>query len=131
MEVFLYFFEAKHSGRQLWVFLNGAHGRGLLTLFQSSYKNFKGRFLKIRASTGDSSLLDDFPLYWTSNPRFQSACLLEDLSPKDQGICEFLTSLKLFFDTSTLLTKEYLSGALKAYTSTLPFLPLMKKSLSY
>jgi len=57
MEVFLYFFEAKHSGRQLWVSLNGVPGRGLLTLFQSSYKNFKGRFLKIRASTGDSRVL--------------------------------------------------------------------------
>jgi len=36
LEVFLYFFEVKHSGNQLWVSLNGAHGRALLTLFQSS-----------------------------------------------------------------------------------------------
>jgi len=47
VEVFLYFFEAKNSGRQLWVSLNGAPRRALLTLFQSSYKNFKGKFLKI------------------------------------------------------------------------------------
>jgi len=46
VEVFLYFFEGKHSNRQLWVSLNGAPGRGLLILFQSSYKNFKVIFLK-------------------------------------------------------------------------------------
>jgi len=61
------------------------------------------------------------------NPRFQSAWRLEDLPPNDQGIFEFLTSLKVVFDTSTLLTKEYLPNALKAYTNTPPFLPLKKK----
>ena len=33
MKVFLYFFKAKHSGRQLWVSLNSVPGRALLTLF--------------------------------------------------------------------------------------------------
>jgi len=116
------------ASHHLWVSLNGAPRRGLLTLFQSSYKNFKGRFLKIRASTGDSSLLNGFPLYWTPNPRFQSARRLEDLSPKDQGICEFLTSSKAVFDTSTLVTKEYLPDVLKAHTGTPFFLPLTKKT---
>jgi len=51
VKLFLYFFEAKHSGHQLWESLSGAPGRGLPTLFQSSYKNFKGQFPKIRAST--------------------------------------------------------------------------------
>jgi len=54
---------------------------------------------------------------------------LEDLPPKDQGICEFLTSLKVVFDTSFLLTKEYLPGALKAYTSTSPFLIIVTNHL--
>jgi len=124
MEVFLYFFEAKHLGRQLWVSLNGAPGRGLLTLFQSSYKNFKGQFLKVRASKGDSSLLDNFPLYWKLEPKFQSARHLEDLTPKDRGTYEFLTCLKVILETSTLLSKEYLPDALKAYTNTLPFIAL-------
>jgi len=102
----------------------GAPGRGLLTLFQSLYKNFKGKFVKVLASTGDPTLLDEFPLYWTPKPKFQGARHLEDLSPKDQGIGEFLTSLKVVFDISFLLTKEYLLGALKAYSGTPHFLPL-------
>jgi len=68
VEVFLYFFEAKPSGHQLWVSLNSAPERGLLTFFQSYYKQFKCRFIEVRASAGDPSLLDGFPLYWSPNP---------------------------------------------------------------
>jgi len=67
--IFFYFFEFKHFDRKLWPFLNGVLGRGLLTL-QSSYKNFKGRFIKVRASVGYPSLLNGFPLYWSPNPCF-------------------------------------------------------------
>jgi len=67
----------------MWVSLNSVSGRALLALFQSSYKNFKGKFLKIRAIKGDPILLDEFPLYWTKEPRFQSARHLEDLPPPD------------------------------------------------
>jgi len=93
-------------------------------------KILKVNFLKFRASTGDLTLLDEFSLYWTPEPTLKSARRLENLSPKDQGICEFLTSLKVVFDTSFLLTKEYLPGALKAYTNTPRFLPLIKTSTS-
>jgi len=34
VEVFLYFFEAKCLGRQLWISFNGVAGRALLLLFQ-------------------------------------------------------------------------------------------------
>ena len=105
LEVFLYFFQVKHSGRKLWVSLNGAPGRALLTLFQYSYKYFKGKFLRIRANKGDPTLLDAFPLYWIPEPRFQSAYCLDDLSPQDQGVREFLANLKVVFDTSFLLNK--------------------------
>jgi len=71
VEVFLYFFETKHTSHQLWVSLNGAPGRGLLTLFQSSYKNFNGKFVKVWASTEDPTLLDRFPLYGPLNPNFR------------------------------------------------------------
>ena len=37
VEVFLYFFEAKRLGCQLWVSFNGVSGRALFTLFPSSY----------------------------------------------------------------------------------------------
>ena len=70
VEVFLYFFEAKHTSRKLWVSLNGAPRRALISLFQSSYKKFKGKFVKVWATTGDSALLDGFPLYWTPQPKF-------------------------------------------------------------
>ena len=73
--------------------------------------------------------MEEFPLYWTPGPKFQSARHLEDLLPKDQGIYEFLMSLKVVFDTSYLLTKEYILDALKAYTSTPHFLPLVKITL--
>jgi len=106
VEVFFYFFEFKQYGRQLWASLNGVSGRGMFTFFQSSYKNFKGQFIKVCASVGDPTLLDGFPLYWSPNPRYQSARRLEDLSPRERGICEFLENLKVVFDTSTLLTKE-------------------------
>jgi len=70
MEVFLYFFEAKRLGRQLWVSFNGMTGRALLSLFQQFYKGFKGKFLKVRCNKRDPTLLDGFPLYWTHKPNF-------------------------------------------------------------
>jgi len=129
VEVFFYFFEFKQFGRQLWDSLNNLPGRGLLTLFQSSYKNFKGRFIKVCASVGDPSLLDGFPLYWSPNPRFQSSQRLDDLFPKERGICEFLEKFKVVFDTPKLLTKEYLSGALKTYIVIPLFQPYLLKEL--
>jgi len=47
VDIFLYFFEAKSPGKKLWVSLNGEAGRALLTLFQQSYKGFKGKFFRI------------------------------------------------------------------------------------
>ena len=96
---------------------------------QSSYKNFKCKFLIIQASTGDMTLLDGFPLFWTPEPRFRSTRRLKDFSPKDQGIYEFLMSLKIVFDTSYLSTKEYLLGALKTYIGTPHLLPFLKITL--
>jgi len=130
MEVFFYFFEFKQSSWQLWASFNGVSGRGLLTLFQSSYKKFKGQFIKVHALVGDSSLLDGFPLYWSSHPRFQSARQLEDLFPRERGICEFMENLKVVFDTPTLLTKEYLPSFLKAYIGIPFFQPQLLKDLS-
>lgn len=56
--VFLYFFEMKKSTKQMWSSLSGVGGRVLLTLFQSSYKGFKGSFLKVRASSQKPDLLE-------------------------------------------------------------------------
>jgi len=79
VDVFLYFFEAKRPGRKPWVSFNGAVGRVLLTLFQQSYKGFKGKFFKILCNDNDPSLLEGFPLYWTKEPKFKKPRCLEDL----------------------------------------------------
>jgi len=47
---------------------NGIAGRVLLSLFQQSYKGFKGKFFKIHCSKFDPILLDGFPLYWVQEP---------------------------------------------------------------
>jgi len=63
VDVFVYFFEAKSPGKKLWVSFNGVAGRVLLSLFQQSYKGFKGKFFKIHSNKFDPTLLDGFPLY--------------------------------------------------------------------
>ena len=60
VNVFLHFFEAKSLGKKLWMSVNGFVGRVLLSLFQQSYKGFKGKFFKIRCSKFD-------PPCWTSS----------------------------------------------------------------
>ena len=129
LEVFLYFFVAKRLGRQLWVSFNGVFWRTLLSLFQQSYKGFKGKFLKIRYNKRDPTLLDGFPLYYTEEPGFQGARCLEDLPQRDQEVCQFLSSLKVVFDTAFLISRESTPGALKVYTSIFHSLLLMGISL--
>jgi len=57
VDVFLYLFKMKKLGCQLWVSLNSVSGRGILTLFQLSYKNFKGYFPCTRLKNPTSKLL--------------------------------------------------------------------------
>ena len=83
VDVFLYLFEVKKLGHKLWVSVNSAPGRGILTFFQSSYKNFKGHFLKVCANKKHPDLLDGFPLYWTPESNFKVARRLDNLSPAD------------------------------------------------
>jgi len=104
---FLYFFEMKKPHKHMWSSLNSVGGRGLLTLFQSSYKGFKGGFLKIRAPPHREDLLEGFPLYWTQNPSIPSACQLFDLSSSEKEYCLMLEQLKAIFDTKQLLDLEF------------------------
>ena len=64
VDIFLHFFEVKKQGKSLWVNLSGISGRVLLTLFQQSFKGWKGKFFKVCCSDFDPSALDGFPLYW-------------------------------------------------------------------
>jgi len=90
-------------------------GRGLLTLFQSSYKNFKGSFLKIQASPQKPDLLEGFPLYWTQNPNLVGARQLGDLESQEREHCLLLEQLKTIFETKQVLSYEYQPANLKLY----------------
>jgi len=110
VEVFLYFFEAKRLGRQLWASFNEVASRALLSLFLQSYKGFKGKFLKICCNKRDLTLLDGFPLYWTKKPTFQGVQCLDNISQWDQEVCHFFSSLKVLFDTATLISQDFSQG---------------------
>jgi len=121
VDVFLYFFEAKNPGKKLWMSFNGVVGRVLLTLFQQSYKGFKGKFFKICCSKHDPTLLDGFPLYWVEKPGLKKPRSLEDLTPPDREVCEFLSSLGVVFNTTELIKLEYNPKVLKASVVVSPF----------
>jgi len=91
--MFLYFFEAKSPGKKLWVSFNGVAGRVLLTLFQQSYKGFKGQFFKVQCNRKDPTLLDGFPLYWAEKPKLEKPRCLEDLPPQEWEVCDLLSGL--------------------------------------
>ena len=107
VKVFLYFFKAKRLGCQLWVSFNGMVGKALFSLFQQSYKSFKGKFLKVRCNKRDPTLLYGFTLYWTQKLTFQGARCLESMSQRDQEVCHFFSNLKVVFDTTTLISQVF------------------------
>jgi len=107
VDVFLYFFRAKNPGQKLWVSFNGVVGRVLLTLFQQSYKSFKGKFFKIHYNKNDPTLLDGFPLYWTQKSRLKKPICLEDLTPREREVCDFLSNHQVVFSSVELIKCEY------------------------
>ena len=94
VDVFLHFFEAKSSGKNLLVSFNGVAGRVILTLFQQSYKGFKGKFFRVCCTDHDRTLLDGFPLYWVRKLGFKKSKTLEELTPYDRKFCQVLVSLE-------------------------------------
>jgi len=113
--MFLYFFELKNSSKLLWTSLNGVSGRALFALYQSSYKGFKGAFIKILAPSHNPTLLEGFPLYWTKNPSPKVTRQLEDLNPADQKGCEELMGLEVIFDIRKILELEYREVDLRVF----------------
>ena len=65
---------------------NGVTGRVLLSLFQQSYKDFKGKFFKICCSKFDPTLLDEFPLYWVEKPGLKNQGVLRTWPTRSGGI---------------------------------------------
>jgi len=66
VDVFLYLFEAKNPRDRVWVSLNGVAGRSILSIFQQSYKDWKGKFVCVCCNDQDPTLFDGFPLYWVN-----------------------------------------------------------------
>ena len=83
VDIFLHFFEAKSLGNNLWVSFSGVTGRVIFTLFQQSYKGFKGKFFRVCCSDHDRTTLDGFPLYWVNEVKSKKAKSLDELSSAD------------------------------------------------
>jgi len=116
VDIFLHFFEVKKQGKSLWVILSNIPGRVLLTLFQQSFKGWKGKFFKVCCSDFDPSALDDFPLYWVKEVKTMKPKSLDELPSNDREACQILTSTG-GFDTATLISLEYNVEALAKYIS--------------
>ncbi|XP_068477186.1 uncharacterized protein [Phaseolus vulgaris] len=86
-----------------------------MSLFQQSYKVFKGKFFKIRFSKFDPTLLDEFPLYRVQEPGLKRPRCLEDLTSHDREVCEFFSRLGVVFNTAELIKFEYNPGSLEGY----------------
>jgi len=90
-------------------------GRAILTLFQSSYKSFKDKFIKIQKSDPHSELLEGFPLYWSSHPQSQQSLSPDDLESSEFNDCKKLDDLGIVFETSILLKLEFRPNDLRVY----------------
>ena len=116
VDVFLHFFEVKKQGKSLWVSLNNIHGRVLLSLFQQSFKGWKGKFFKVCCSDYDPSALDGFPLYWVKEVKTMKSKSLDELPSTDREAGQILTSVG-GFETATLINLEFNADALAKYIS--------------
>ena len=123
VDIFLHFFEVKKQGKSPWASLRGIAGRAILSLFQQSYKGWKGKFFKVCCSEYDQAALDDFPLYWVEEVKLTKPKSLDELPLADREICQVLGSVS-GFDTSILISREHDAEGLTRYISiaTTPFL---------
>ena len=116
VDVFLFLFEAKNPGDRLWVSLNGVAGRSILSIFQQSYKDWKGKFVRVCCNVQDPTLLDKFPLYWVnkgkkeSKDNFRRARGPEKMGELDKDLCNFwkgVASSNITLATSSIITYEF------------------------
>jgi len=116
VDVFLHFFEVKKQGKSLWVSLSNIPGRVLLSLFQQSFKGWKGKFFKVCCSDYDPSALDGFPLYWVKEVKTMKSKSLDELPSTDREACQILASVG-GFETATLINLEFNADPLAKYIS--------------
>jgi len=122
VDVFLYLFEAKNPSDRLWVSLNGIARRSILSIFQQSYKDWKGKFMRVCCSAQDPSLLDGFPLYWVNKGKkessFRKARGPEKMGALDKDLCDFwkrVASRNVVLPTSSIISYEFLESQLDVH----------------
>ena len=122
VDVFLYLFEAKNPGDRLWVSLNGVAGRSILSIFQQSYKDWKGKFVRVCCKDQYPSLLNGFPLYWVNKGRkesnFRKARGPEKMRDLDKELCGFwkrVASSNVVLPTFAVIAYEFLEGQLDVH----------------
>ena len=106
----------KKQGKSLWVSFSNISRRVLLTLFQQSFKGWKGKFFRVCCSHYDHTALDGFPLYWVKKVKLTKPKSLDKLPSADREACQIMASVGAF-NTSTLISREYDAEALANYIS--------------
>ncbi|KOM34635.1 hypothetical protein LR48_Vigan02g078500 [Vigna angularis] len=106
---FLYFFHVQPHPTKPWVSLRTIKNRHLLSLFNSSYKDFKGNFFKVvplEAGYKIFCFLDGrakFPFYWTNNPKKVISWPKSRMTPKDLDLINQLSQLPLKSSSRVLI----------------------------
>ncbi|KOM31953.1 hypothetical protein LR48_Vigan01g150900 [Vigna angularis] len=96
---FLYFFHVQPHPSKPWVSLRTVGNKHLLTLYNSSYKDFKNHFFKVvPTETGYQSLCSSaqeakFPFYWTRDPRKVLSWPKPQMTPEDLDLINQLCQL--------------------------------------
>jgi len=116
--MFFYFFEYKPSKQTSWASVSEAKGWAILTLFQSSYKSFKDKFIKIQKADHDPDFFEGFPLCWSSNSQSQQSRSPDNLESNEFNDYKKLEDLGIVFETSILLKLEFQPHDLRVYIST-------------
>jgi len=119
VDVFLYLFEAKDPRGRLWVNLNGIAGRSILSIFQQSYKDWKGKFVRVCCNDQNPSLLDGFPLYWVNKGKkelsFRKGREPEKMGELDKDLCGFwkrVASSGVTLSTASIVSFEFYESQL-------------------
>ena len=127
VDVFLFLFEAKNPGDRLWVSLNGIVGRSIFSIFQQSYKDWKGKFVKAFQNEQDPSLLDGFPLYWVnkgnkdskdSKDSFRRPRSPDNMGQLDKDLCLFwksVAAVNITFPTASIIPYEFFESQLEIH----------------
>ena len=103
VDVFLFLFEAKNPGDRLWISLNGIAGRSILSIFQQSYKDWKGKFVKVCANDQDAK------------ESFRRPRSPDNMGDLDKDLCLFWKRVAAANITSAIISFEFLEDQLEAH----------------